>query len=147
MHTGYRYKGLFFVLSDACAYTHTHIHTHTYTYTYIWQYFESLQLSPRSLKGRLKHVSRHRHEHVPPRSPDGFWDVGFPDTEADPKQAHLLLHRRRHGSEGDVTPAGRGGGAGAALSLNYQASLAESVSQSQAPCAPVPSGWVSTVRK
>lgn len=43
-------------------------------------YFESLNLNEKDLKARLNHVSRHRGK-SPPKTPEYFWELDFPDTE------------------------------------------------------------------
>lgn len=51
----------------------------------------------RDLKGVMSHrneISRHRQEQELPKTPPGYWDIGFPDTqeaELINKQANKLL--------------------------------------------------------
>ena len=44
------------------------------------EYYKSLGLNKKDLKLRLKKVSRHR-GYSPPKTPDHFWELEFPDTE------------------------------------------------------------------
>ncbi|EZA62426.1 uncharacterized protein LOC105275240 isoform X2 [Ooceraea biroi] len=44
------------------------------------QYYENLTLSKEELQKRKNQCSRHRQKYEEPMTPEGFWDVGFPDT-------------------------------------------------------------------
>ena len=51
-------------------------------------------MTPEERQQRLANVSRHRCTAQRPPSPEGFWSVGFPNTEDDTQQQHLRLGRR-----------------------------------------------------
>jgi len=42
-------------------------------------YYSDLPLNERNEK--LKEVCRHKSEYHPPSTPEGFWEIGIPDTE------------------------------------------------------------------
>lgn len=44
------------------------------------KYYECLNLDEKELKKRKKRVSRHRGK-TPPKTPEHFWEMGFPDYE------------------------------------------------------------------
>lgn len=51
-------------------------------------YYKCLKLNKKDLKLRLKKVSRHRGK-SPPKTPDNFWELEFPDTEECIKRGYI----------------------------------------------------------
>jgi hypothetical protein len=45
------------------------------------EYYESLDLSDVELEERMNYCSRHRGNHRPPKTPEHFWEIGFPDAQ------------------------------------------------------------------
>jgi DNA repair protein endonuclease SAE2/CtIP C-terminus len=43
-------------------------------------YYKTFELSPKKLEERLRKCSRHRALNTPPTTPEGFWEIGFPQT-------------------------------------------------------------------
>ena len=53
------------------------------------KYYDTLNLKPDELAKRLKLVSRHRTDPGPP-SPEGFWDLEFPEIEEEDPKPHYF---------------------------------------------------------
>ncbi|EFN67890.1 Retinoblastoma-binding protein 8 [Camponotus floridanus] len=50
------------------------------------QYYKNLSLMGEELKKRKNQVSRHRHRYERPNTPEGFWDLEFPETSSTYRQ-------------------------------------------------------------
>nr|CAB3265459.1 DNA endonuclease RBBP8 [Phallusia mammillata] len=57
-------------------------------------------LPPDERERALKDICRHRHEYVPPSSPEHFWEIGIPSTAECRRRGYIQ-------DEGDLTPRGR----------------------------------------
>jgi len=48
-------------------------------------------LSPSEREKALKEVCRHRHQHVPPSTPEHYWELGLPNTAECKRRGKRLL--------------------------------------------------------
>jgi len=97
---------------------HTHhraIATHALSEDNVLDGFNAHQIamsrgSPSHVNAHRQEISRHRAQWAPPRTPPGYWDIGFPDTQAAAAINERAEEMRREKANAVRIEAGKSGG-------------------------------------